>query len=188
MDCSSLLEIKNYIVTNIAGISAFIVSVLSLWVSWKAYRKDDPKLELNLYSAEIWGGTGTPEQKGLAVSVGNIGKVPVKLDSIGGNCKYYDFKILCSKVFRSLTPKSLEPHAFLVDAVEVNQYLRPQGVFITIPAGDRISFVIPDPRGVELGKYLEKNASSVYIFDAIGNKYLLSKARFSKLRRDYKNK
>jgi hypothetical protein len=39
-----------------------------------------------------------------------------------------------------------------------------------------------------LGKYLEKNASSVYIFDAIGNKYLLSKARFSKLRRDYKNK
>lgn len=186
MYCNVFNEIKNYFLENISGISAFILSLLSLKVSWMAYKRDDPKLDLNLYAAELMGGQNWKvEEKGLAVSVANIGKNSVKLDSLGGYSKYYKFKIFIFRFLKSYTPKFLSPTAFLIDAVEINQNLRPQGFFITLAAGDRITFIIPNPRGHELGKHLSKKASCVHIFDAIGNRYEFSKPRFAKLKSDY---
>lgn len=189
MQCNAIAEIKKYIVENLPGLSAFIVSVLSLWVSWMAYKRDDPKLDFNVYAAEMLGGTDLRlERTGLCISIANLGKNPVKLNSIGGDCKFYGFKLFVSRVMGTLTPKFLEPRAFLLDAIEISQYLRPSGDFIAIPPGDRILFMIQDPRGIELIKYFSKAASAIYIFDAVGNKYFLSKARFAKLKRDYKSK
>lgn len=93
MICDSWLEIKKYIVDNISGISAFIISVLSLIVSWKSYKRDDPKILLSLYAGEVRNGSSFEiENTGLIVSIANVGKNPTKLASLGGSLKYFKNK------------------------------------------------------------------------------------------------
>lgn len=189
MDCSSLAEIKKYIVDNLAGIVSFIMAVLSLIVSWKAYKRDEPNLKLSMYSGEERGGPKLSITKtGLILSIANIGKNPVKLDSLGGNGLHYRKKMIASKILRGLMPKKLEANKFLIDVPEINYYIRPAGVPLTLQPGNRIIFMIDDPKGAQVVKELSKCASSVHIFDAVGNEYRLSDAEFSKLKRMYKTK
>jgi hypothetical protein len=189
MECSALTELKKYLLENISGMAAFLVSALSLYISWLAYKKDDPRLDLNIYAAQVWdASSGQLTNGGLAISIANIGKNPIKLSSLGGSCNFFKIRTFLSRILGRFTPKRLEPHEFIFDSPETNLHLRSHGAFITIPAGDRITFMIDDPKGTEFGKHLSKNSSTLHIFDAIGNKHSLSKARFSKLKRDYKNR
>ena len=187
MSCEVLFEIKKYVMDNASGIAAFIISVLSLIISWKAYKRDDPKLLLNFYKGEIRNGsTFKIEKTGLIVSIANVGKNPTKLGSLGGSTKYFKIKRICSFVLRGLNPKGLEPTEFLVSSVHVDNHLRKSGDFHTLPSGERMTFMIDDPAGKELAQHIATESSCAYIFDAIGNKYFVSGAQFSKLKRDYK--
>lgn len=90
-------------------------------------------------------------------------------------------------MLRRFTPKFLEPTEFLVSSLDVDKYLRPSGDFITLPPGERITFMINDP-GEELGGHIARQSSCAYIFDAVGNRHFVSSSQFSKLKRDYEKK
>lgn len=188
MNCDLLEQFKNQLASNISGVSAFAISLLSLVISWKAYKRDDPRLSLNVYAARSIGGAySNLANTGLAISIANLGKNPVKLGDLGGRSNYFRFKSIASYLLRSLTPKKLEPLEFLITGITIDAFLKRNGQYISVPAGDRITFIIPDPEGKEMGEHLAKNASSIHISDAVGNRYKLPGASFSKLKRDYKS-
>lgn len=186
MNCQAITDFKKYIVDNIPGIMAFLVSALSLWISWKTFKRDQIQLKLLIYPAQTWGGTNLDKlQSGLGIDISNPSRSPVKLGSLGGSCRYYTLRTLAMKILGRFTPKSWEPYMFLWDGPHINPYLRPNGQPLTLAAGDRLTFIIPDPGGKDLGEHIAVKASSLHIFDGIGNKYLLPQAAFKKLRRTY---
>lgn len=187
MNCFSVFtEIKSYLLENVPGIAAFAVSVLSLWISWLAYKRDDPRLVFAVYAAEQVG--AGPKTTGLAISIYNIGKVSVKIESIGGKSSFFRCKSIVFKILKGFTPKKLVPTEFLVSSIKIDAYLRPAGRPVSLPPGERITFVIGDPDGTTLGKNITEKASALFLSDAVGNRFYLKHDRFVKLKKDYKKK
>lgn len=157
------------------------VSLASLYISFVAYSRATPKLMLNMWQAKIFAieATKQSDEQYLCMQVVNLSTRPVTITNLGG---HYNNRV--SRFLRERLPWLGKARSMVW--ADIQPLVFDSGKPRILRDGERVAHQIPIRPTPEASTSSWDDIKSVWVSDATGREFYLSRKALKKLKADFR--